>query len=210
MQIVLCGATGELGRRVLAEALDRGHTVTALVRDPARLDVSHQRLTVVVGEVRDRQAVAAVIAGQDAVVSCIGPGRLDGNLDVLSAGMSSILAGMLASGVQRIVAVGGAGILQENEETLLHDTPGFPPMLRAISEEHLRAYELLRASGTRWSMVCPPMFASGEGSGGYRAERDYLPEGGTQIARADVALFMLDDLESGAFIGSRVGISDGL
>jgi putative NADH-flavin reductase len=208
MRIVLFGATGRLGGLALAEALGRGHTVTALVRDPARLSVSHPHLVAVAGDVRDPQAVAAVSAGHDAVVSCIGPGNLDVGLDVLSAGMATILAGMQAAGVRRIVAVAGAGILQADAEALLHDAPGFPPRLRAISAEHLRSYEVLRASGASWTLVCPPFLIAGEGTGGYRAERDYLPEGGERIAYADAALFILDDLESGAFIGSRVGISD--
>ncbi|MBX0330292.1 SDR family oxidoreductase [Oscillochloris sp. ZM17-4] len=208
MRIVLFGATGGLGGLVLAEALDRGHAVTAVLREPARLAVRHARLAVVAGDVRDHAAVAGLIAGHDAVVSCIGPGLLGGGLDVISAGMASILAGVRASGARRVVAVAAAGILQEDGETLMRDAPGFPPALRAISAEHLRAYELLRASGARWTLACPPTMADGEGTGGYRAERDYLPEGGERIAYADVALFILDELESGAFVGSRVGIAD--
>ncbi|NTW00501.1 MAG: NAD(P)H-binding protein [Oscillochloris sp.] len=122
--------------------------------------------------------------------------------------MANILAGMRASGVRRIIAVAAAGILQEDAETLRRDVPGYPPMLAAISAEHLRAYELLRVSETRWTLLCPPMLAMGEGTGGYRAERDYLPEGGERIAQSDAALFILDELESGAFAGSRVGIAE--
>lgn len=207
MRIILFGATGGLGGRALAEALARGHTVTALVRDPARLAVAHPRLTTLVGDVRDQAAVAAAMAGHDAVISCIGAGG-PGDREVLSVGMASILAGMLSSGVGRIVAVGGAGILQADAETLVQETPGFPPHLHAISSQHLRSYELLCASGTRWTLVCPPMLTDGEGTGGYRTERDYLPEGVPQIARADVALFLLDELESGAFVGSRVGVAE--
>ncbi|MEI7770634.1 MAG: NAD(P)H-binding protein, partial [Chloroflexales bacterium] len=187
--------------------LDRGHTVTALVRDPARLAVRHPRLAALSGDVRNPRALAAALVGQEAVVSCIGPGRLDAGLDVLSVGMAGILAGMAAPGVRRIVAVAAAGILQEDAETLLRDAPGYPPALRAISAEHLLAYELLLASGARWTLACPPALVPGEGAGGYRAERDYLPEGGERIAYADAALFILDELESGAFVGSRVGIA---
>lgn len=208
MRIVLFGATGGLGGRVLAEALERGHVVTALLRDPSRLVLAHPRLTALAGDVRNQAAVAAALDGQAAALSCIGPGRLDGDIAVISAGMASILAGMRAAGMRRVVAVAAAGILQEDEETLRHDAPGYPPTLRAISAEHLRAYELLRASDERWTLACPPTLADGEGTGGYRAERDYLPEGGARLARADAALFILDELESGAFIGSRVGIAE--
>lgn len=202
MRIVFFGAVSELGCRAVAEALDRGHTATALVSDPECLTVHHSRLTVVAGNVRDSQAVAAVIAGQDAVITCID------DLDLISSGMSSILAGMRAAGVRRIVAVSADGILQEDAETLRRDASDFPPALRAISAEYLRAYEMLRSSGARWTLACVPMLTPGEGSGGYRAERDYLPEGGMQISQADAALFLLDELESGAFIGSRVGIAE--
>ncbi|MEI7643061.1 MAG: NAD(P)H-binding protein [Chloroflexales bacterium] len=208
MRIVLFGATGGLGGRALAEALARGHTVMAVVRDPSRLTLSHRCLAVVSGDVRDAHAVAAAIIGHDAVVSCIGPGRLDASRDVISLGMAAMLAGMAASGVRRIVAVAADGILQDAAETLLRDAPGYPPPLHAISAEHLRAYELLLASGARWTLACPPTLMSGAGTGGYRAERDYLPEGGTRIAQADVALFILDELESGAFVGSRVGVAE--
>jgi putative NADH-flavin reductase len=205
---MLFGATGGVGGQALAEALERGHMVTALVRDPARLELSHPRLAAVAGDVRDQQAVAGAMAGHDALVSCIGPGRLDGDLEVLSAGIANILDGMRVSGVQRLVAVAAAGILQEDAETLRRDVPGYPPMLRAISAQHLRVYELLVASGMRWTLACPPTLIAGDGTGGYRAERDYLPEAGERITYADVALFLLDELESGAFIGSRVGIAE--
>jgi putative NADH-flavin reductase len=182
--------------------------VTALARDPARLGVSHPHLVAVAGDVLDPQAVAGVMAGQDAVLSCIGPGRLEGDLGVLSAGMAAIIAGMRSTGVQRIVAVAAAGILQADAETLRRDTPAYPSMLQALSAQHLRVYELLQASGTHWTLACPPTLIAGDGTGGYRAERDYLPEGGERIAYADVALFLLDELESGAFVGSRVGIAE--
>jgi putative NADH-flavin reductase len=197
-----------VGGRALSEALERGHTVTALARDPARLGVSHPRLVAVAGDVLDPQAVAGVMAGQEAVLSCIGPGRLEGDLGVLSAGMAAIIAGMRSAGVQRIVAVAAAGILQADAETLRRDTPAYPSMLQALSAQHLRVYELLQASGARWTLACPPTLIAGDGTGGYRAERDYLPEGGERIAYADVALFLLDELESGAFVGSRVGIAE--
>jgi uncharacterized protein len=202
MRIVFFGAASELGGQAVAEALDRGHTVTALVSDPECLTMRHTRLTVVAGDVRDPQAVAAVIAGQDAVITCID------DPDLISVGMTNILAGMRAAGVQRIVAVSADGILQEDAEMLRRDASDFPPAFRAISTEYLRAYELLRSSGARWTLACVPTLTSGEGNGGYRAERDYLPEGGTQISQADAALFLLDELESGAFIGSRVGIAE--
>lgn len=206
MQILILGATGRLGGRALAEALARGHGVTAFVRDPARLALRHVGLTIVAGDVRDRAGLAAALAGHDAVISCVGP-RQAADLDVLGVGMEHILAAMGAAGVRRIVAVAAAGILQADAETLWRDAPGFPPMLRAISAEHLRAYEHVRASGARWTLACPPRLTEGEGTGSYRAERDYMPEGGAQIGYADVALFLLDELESGAFVGSRVGVA---
>jgi putative NADH-flavin reductase len=208
MRVALIGATGRLGGAVLAEALARGHRAMALVRDPTRLALRHERLTLRAGHVGNATALAEALAGQDAVISCLGPGRLDGDLGVLSAGMAQILAGMQAAGVSRIVAAAAAGILQEDAETLRRDAPGFPPLLRAISAEHLRCYELLRASAARWTLACPPTMTPGAGLGGYRAERDYLPEGGERIALADAALFMLDELESGAFVGARVGIAE--
>jgi hypothetical protein len=100
-------------------------------------------------------------------------------------GLEDIIAGMRANGLVRIVVV-TAGALRED----------------SVAER------LLAASGLRWTLACPTALTEDVGTGGYRAERDYLPEGGERIACVDAALFILDELESGAFVGSRVGIAE--
>src|SRR5579883_137666 len=111
MKIALFGASGVIGRRIAQEALERGHTVTAIVRDPAGLDLSHERLTAAAADVRDPAAVARVAAGHDVVVSAIGP---SGNEQpgVLVEAARALLDGTSRAGVRRLIAVNGAGSLE--------------------------------------------------------------------------------------------------
>ncbi|NTV65719.1 MAG: NAD(P)H-binding protein [Oscillochloris sp.] len=201
MRIGLFGATSPLGELVLAEALDRGHTLTALVTDPAHLALRHPRLSLAAGTLGDHAALVGALAGHAALVCCSEPA-------VIAADLVAILGAMRAVGLRRIVVLADAGILQEDDQTLRYTLADYPLDQRAAALEYWRAFALLRESGLRWTLLCLPPLDPGEGTGGYRAERDYLPEAGERIALADAAIFVLDELESDMFVGARVGIAE--
>src|SRR5438093_4360044 len=100
-RVLIVGATGGTGRQLVEQALERGHIVTALARDPAALRVEHPRLTVVRGDVLDYLSVEVAVRGQDAVLSALGHKRFFYPTHILSEGTRNLLRAMEAQGVQR-------------------------------------------------------------------------------------------------------------
>ena len=109
--------------------------------------------------------------------------------------------------VKRIVGIGGLGILQADEETLLKDTPEFPKKYKAVSEEHFKAYNHLSDSDLDWTFVCPPNIIDAEASGRFNLKADYPAEGQFQINAGDLAEFMVTELTKNEYLNSRVGIA---
>jgi uncharacterized protein YbjT (DUF2867 family) len=99
MKLVIFGAAGRIGRRILHEALARGHAVTAVVRDPARLEVMHAALSIVVADVSRADEVARTASGHDAAVNAIGPGQ-SGEVGVIVAAARALVAGLAPAGPQ--------------------------------------------------------------------------------------------------------------
>ena len=214
MNIILFGATGQIGRQILDQALERGHKVTAFVRDASKLNVTHPNLSVAEGDARDAQFVAAAMPGHDAVVSALGPGGpevSDKYLDILTDGTRHLVEGMKAAGLRRIVALGSVATLNATPDTLLRDMPGFPAFARNISGAHLESLKTLQASGLDWTVLCPaPVVEPGERTGHYRVRADFVLEGdpqSTKITTGDAADFVLNEVEQNKYIGHRVNIA---
>ena len=128
MKIVVFGATGNIGTRIVAESLSRGHTVTGVVRDPSSVESPDSRVTLVKGDATDAASVAQVVNGADAVVSAISPRPNARGLAApsLTDAVRGLIAGLSAAGVRRLFVVGGAGSLQIPTGEQLVDLPSFP------------------------------------------------------------------------------------
>lgn len=205
MDVLIIGSTGMLGRHLVAEALQRGHRVTAFVRaDDRVLDLEHDRLRYFVGDALDPEAVGAAVAGHGAVLSAVGGRRTDVRRQV-----AEVLAhALLIHEVPRLIAVGGAGILQLDDERLLRDSEGFPRALQAVTADHYASWQILAESELDWTFVCPPMMRDEAGGGDAAVAADRLPAGHSHVAAGDVAGFILDELEDGQFVRRRVGIAE--
>ena len=117
MKLAIFGASSATGKQLVNQGLAAGHEVTAFVRDPARLGVTHERLRPVKGNVSDHGAVSQAVAGQDAVLSALGPAKPD--FTSMTVGARHILAAMQESGVQRLVTLTGAGVPDPNDRPKL-------------------------------------------------------------------------------------------
>lgn len=211
MKLAIFGATGGTGRILVEQALAIGHQITCLVRDPASIQ-SHEAITKVKGDARDAEAVNRVIAGQDAVLSALGSRSLGKN-DLLDKASVNILRAMKNHGVRRLVVLGaagaslGAGKYQSKLENVVltilrHTLLKYPFLDQAAQERHIEA------SDVDYTIVRPPILTNGPYSGKYRVQMDGLPRGGSRIARADVADFMLRQLADSAFIRRTPYIAD--
>jgi putative NADH-flavin reductase len=202
MKIALIGATGFVGSAVLIELLARGHAVTALARHPDKL-AAQAGLAVVKADVQDATQVAAAVAGHDAVVSAYNPGWGEADIQRLfGLGYDGILAGAKQAGVQRVLAVGGAGSLEVAPGLQLVDTPEFPAEWK---QGALAARDLLTRlrgdTALEWSFVSPPIaLAPGERTGQYRTGGDQLLPGTGEapagISVADLAVAIVDEIET--------------
>jgi putative NADH-flavin reductase len=212
MKIAIFGASGWIGGTVAREALDRGHIITAIVRDPARLQLRHERLSTMIGDVTDPTSVAAVVAGHDAVAAAIS-GRREAHHEVVPAAVRSLLVGLPRAGVKRLVWVGGGGSLLVAPGVRVIDTPQFPAEWKAEASAQVQALELFRAStsGVEWSFLSPPaVIEPGQRTGRYRTGRDQLvtdEKGVSRISVEDYAVAFLDELEHPAHICRRFTVA---
>lgn len=209
MNIAILGATGRVGRELTALALQDRHRVTALVRDPDKMTVTSgrlgERLILVKGNALNKEDIARVLHGQDVVLSAL---STDG-ATTLSAAMPLIIDAMHKEGIKRIVTIGTAGILQSRIQPhlLRYESAESRRKLTRATEEHHKAYDLLRQSGLDWTIVCPTYLPDGKHVGMYRVERDFLPEGGSEISVADTAQFAYRQIEDKTYIQVRAGIA---
>lgn len=204
MHLALFGATGRVGGRVLEYALADGHTVRALVRDPAKL-APRPGLEIVQGDVLDPDAVARTVAGCDAVLSGLGGAGVHEPGEAQSQGMRHIVAAMRAHGVARVLGVAGGGILDSPHGGLRHDQPTFPDIFKKVSARHKEAWLAMRDSDLEWTMVATGDIVPGERTRTYRTLEDRLPEGANRISVEDVADFLLTELTARRHLRKRVG-----
>jgi putative NADH-flavin reductase len=194
--IIVFGAGGRAGRRVVTEALRRGHGVTAVVRDPTR----HSDLagTVVSGDVTDAATVAALAAGHDAAVNAAA--RLDVPAgDFFPAAARALTSGLAKADVPRLVAIGIGTTLEATPGVAVHDSPGFPAEHRTFSLGHAAQLDVLRAASLDWVLIVPPptmLDDTTDGSGTYRTGAgQVLPATETLFPYADLAVAVVDEVD---------------
>jgi putative NADH-flavin reductase len=212
MKVALLGATGFVGSALLAEALNRGHEVTAIVRHPEKLELRNG-LAAVRGDVNDTDGLASLIAGHDALISAFNPGWTPGTprpemYDEQVRGTKSIIAAVKQANIKRILWVGGAGELEVAPGVRLIDTPEFPEWVKPGSRATSEALAMLRNEPElEWSFLTPSAtLEPGERTAKFRLGGAQLlvdAKGESQISVQDYAVAMLDELERPAHIRQR-------
>jgi putative NADH-flavin reductase len=215
MKIVVFGATGNVGQRVAAEALRRGHEVVGVVRDPGAIQSPDPRVRLVQGDATEAESVAGVVRGADAVVSAISPRPNSRGLPApsLSGNARALIAGLRKSGVKRVLYVGGASSLEVAPGKALADLPDFPAAYRHEAREGREALAVWRAEGgeLEWTYLSPAAeIAPGKRTGTYRTTGDQLlvdAEGRSFISFEDYAVAVLDELEQPHHVAQRFGVA---
>ena len=215
MKLVLFGATGNVGQRIAAEAVRRGHDVVGVVRDPATAAPSDSRLRLVQGNATDAASVAEVVRGADAVVSAISPRPNARGLPQpkLADNARAIIAGLRRAGVRRVLYVGGASTLEIAPGRQLVDEPDFPAQYKAEALEGREALGIWRteAEGLDWTVLSPAIeIGGGERTGSYRTTGERMlfdANGKSFISFEDYAVAALDELEQPQHVGRRFGVA---
>lgn len=211
MKIAIFGATGATGLLLTERCLAAGHTVKALARNPATYPFA-DRTEVIQGDSKDPEAVRKTVAGVDLVLSALGARSLKKE-DILEDSLPLIVAAMQQAGVRRIITLGSAGALP----TSLDKQPAYRrwivqnivynTVLKWPVASQIAQYAILSASDLDWTMVMPPMLTNGKARGKLRIDGEALPRNGSRIARADVADFMMQQIENPQWVRKGVYIS---
>ena len=209
MNLIVFGATGLVGKQLVQQALFKEHHVKAFGRNVYTTDfLQTENLKLVQGALFDEGEVYKAIKGCDAVLSVIG-GSADGSDKTRTLGMKNIIHQMNKAAVKRIVALGGMGILNAGEHSLLIDEDDYPKQYVAVGREHQKAWEFLKESDLDWTFVCSPDIINEGPTGNYITNADYPPEPNKyRINAGDLAMFMLNELEKNKYVKHRVGISN--
>jgi putative NADH-flavin reductase len=207
-RVLIVGATGGTGRQLVEQALERGHIVTALARDPSALRVEHPRLRVMQGDVLDYPSVEAAVRGQEVVISALGHKRFFQPTRILSEGARNLLLAMETQGVPRLVCETALGIGDSAGRMGLGYTFFVIPfILPFYFWDKARQERLIAASRVNWIIVRPGVLTNGARRGRHRHGRNIGSFLSTaRISRADVADFMLNQMTDNTYLRAAPGV----
>ncbi|WP_414936232.1 NAD(P)-dependent oxidoreductase [Amycolatopsis sp. cmx-11-51] len=192
MKLTVLGATGGVGSEVVKQALAAGHHVTAVVRDPSRLDVQGELLEVVVAELSEHGALTEAVSGRDVVISALGT-RDRNPTTVVTDGAHATLAAMRSAGNRRLLLVSASGAFVDGDTFFTRNfvKPILGKFLRHAFADMIAAERIVRASDLDWTIVRPPRLLNGPHTGAIAARTDGNVRGSYSINRADVADYLL-------------------
>ncbi|MGH0598111.1 NAD(P)-dependent oxidoreductase [Bacillus mycoides] len=205
MKVCILGATGRVGSQIMKLALQDSYEVTVLVRDLSKVEIEHERLQVIKGNVLSGDDIKEAIKGCDIVISALGTDR-NGTLE---KSVPIIIKQMEEEGIKKIVTIGTAGILQARTNPSIYrfQSKESKRKMTTAAEDHLAAYEALNNSKLCWTVVCPTHLIDGDVTGVYRTEQDMLPTDGSKITVGDTADFTWSLRNKSLYEKSRVSIS---
>lgn len=202
MKIAIIGASRGIGHALLKTALDEGHDVTALLRNPVRLTISAPRLHVIKGDILDPASTSAVVAGQDAICVCIGIAPTRKPVVVFSRGTQNVLDAMGPDSQQKLVTVTGIGAGDsKGHGGFLYDRITNPLLLKTIYADKNRSEAIIKSSKAYWLIVRPGFLTNGPRTGKYRVVEDLSGVTAGKISRLDVADFILKQLAAPTCFG---------
>lgn len=200
--VILIGASGFVGTAILNELLNRGHKVTAIVRDPTKVTASNPNLKVVQADVTDTDVLIEASKGKDAVISAYNPGWKNPNIyEETLKNYPLIVDSVKKAGVERLLIVGGAGTLFYAPGKMVMDADDIPakllPGIKSLGEFYLNT--LRKENDIDWIFLSPAAnMTPGERTGKFRIGKDDLVvgvNGDSNISVEDYAVAMVDELE---------------
>ncbi|MGI5457027.1 NAD(P)-dependent oxidoreductase [Streptomyces sp. CA-249302] len=208
MKLTVFGATGGIGGEIVRQALAGGHHVTAVVRDPARFDVTGPNLEVFRADLTDPEAVRPAVAGRDAVLSGLGA-RSRKDAGVAARLTRTVLGAMRAEGIRRILVVSAGPIGPEPADGVVDRAARglVSKVLKSVYDDLREMEAELARSGADWTSVRPPRLQDKPLSGVYRTVVGGFPPKGRFIARADVAHAMLSMVGEVGTVKQGVGVA---
>ena len=220
LDIVIYGASGEVGSQAAREALDRGHRVFAVSRNPAKIETRHANLTVVKGDVLNKESVTAVVSGKDVVILSVrgvigDSGTAESALQFIAAEMLVDVLFTMGNDAPRLLHVGGSGSLEIEPDLVFAETLPTILLPKGLEVEILGQILTLefyrKVDDVNWTYVTPPMnFTNGARTGEFRIGSDRALEdkrGRTRVSRADFAVALIDEAEQARHPRQRISVA---
>jgi len=209
VKIVVFGATGRVGRKLVSGGIARGHELTAAARHPEDVRARVRIPRIVTCDLLDAAQVDAAVAGQDAVIVAVRARFSLAPGNVHSQGAANVVAAMQKHGVRRLLCISAAGVQDDHDPNL---PPFFtrvmrPLLLRRVWPELRQMESCVTGSRLDWTLIHVAHLTDGPATGQYRAEEGKSMPGGLRISRADIADFMLKELERGEWSGRDVALA---
>jgi len=208
MKLIIFGATGGTGHQLVTQAIEKGHDVTAFVRQPEKLDLHHHSLKVIAGDVLDVASVEQAVRGQDAVLCALGAPAMN-KKNLRAGGTKNIIHAMEKNDVKRFICQSGLGCGQSHALLPFHyKYLIFPLMLRYVYADHEIQERYVRESALDWTIARPAALTDGARTGRYWHGFTVTDKSlSIKISRADVADFMLQQLGDDLYMHKAPSIS---
>ena len=210
MKVAVVGVTGNLGNKIMVEALLRGHSVTGIARSATAKLAPFSSLTLKDVDVSNAQALGAAMAGHEAIIHAVSPGpNVPDVYNKFVALHKAVIAGAKLSGVKRFLCVGGAASLKLPDGTVFLDSDQWPEQFskEAVKGTRELMYLLKDEPELDWVFLSPSVFLEpGKRTGKYRVGKDHVlfdASGRSNISREDYAVAMIDELERPAHTRER-------
>ena len=206
MKLAIFGATGNTGLELVKQALEKGHQVTAFVRDPSRLSIKHDQLNFVTGDVFDPASVAEAVQNQDVVVCALGARDLK-KTTIRATGTTNIIQAMKQHNVQRLLVVTSMGTGDSWDTLSMVNKFFYATLLKSSREDHEAQETAVKQSGLDWTIIRPSGLTDEPRTGVYEVGEN-IPAKTSKIARADVADLIVKELTQNALIHKAVTITN--
>ncbi len=206
MKVLVLGATGSVGQHILRLGIERGHELTALVRNPEKLKSWERRVRVVKGDALDKDSVEQAVRGQEAAIYAIGIKTI-GRTTLFSESARILIDAMERNRVKRLVCITGVGAGEtKGHGGFLYDRILFPLVTKRVYADKEVQETLIQKSSLDWVIVRPAVFREGSPSGKLEAVTDVRGVTLTRVSRVEVAAFVLDQLTDGRYLRKAVFI----
>lgn len=210
MHLAILGATGGTGRQLTTQALDRGHTVTAVARRPGDVAITHQCLNVAQGDVYDSASLSRAIQGADAAIYAVGVANIwqaRKPTTIYSKGVKNLLQAMEQVQVRRVLVISSSGTDPKPGDPWWFTAIVKPLFLKQMYADMRRMEAMISASPALWTIVRPPQLVDGPWTGVYRTARNGTVPNDEDLSRGDLAHFILNEVEQSHYINAKVDIA---
>ncbi len=206
MRLAIFGSTGGTGLELTRQALEKGHSVRVLLRNPNKMPLANANMRIVLGNVLDHESVTKTVLGADAVLSCLGQRNLLRNTHVVSVGTHLISEVMKEQGVRRLVVESAFGAGESLALATAIQKLIFATLLFAPYEDKNLMEPEIKNSGLEWTILRPTMLTNGPRTGRYAVTVGRRPDT-SRVSRADVASAMLRAVEERLWIGEAPAVT---